>query len=105
MEKFSPELIIAISGLITGVLATISAFIVARKKDKKDQITLLREEVERLEKDKEKLCKECDKWRDSYKKLFMEILEIKEKNLSLNAVIEKHKDTQHVIEENELCQS
>jgi hypothetical protein len=90
MEKLSPELILAISGLLTGVIAAISAFIVSRKKDKKDQVALLRDEVDRLEKRKEEIIDDCDNWRKQYNKLFFEGLECKDRVLLLEALLEKN---------------
>jgi len=44
----SPELILAISALITAILTWVSSYVVSKRQTKKDEVTLLREEVERL---------------------------------------------------------
>jgi uncharacterized protein (DUF3084 family) len=45
----TPEMIVAVSGLITGVLAAIGLFLVNWRTVKKDEVVLLREEVGRLQ--------------------------------------------------------
>ena len=90
MENLSPEILIAINVLITGLIAGISKLISSRKKNKKDEITLLHEEIERLQKYNKELCEENEGWRKKYDKMFIVVLEGKERILSLEALLEKN---------------
>ena len=44
----SPELILAISALITAILTWVSSYANSKRQIKKDEVALLREEIERL---------------------------------------------------------
>jgi len=67
-------LIIAIGGVVTGVLAFISSRSVERRSARRDEIVLLREEVERLQKRVDELTTNNDEWREKYDSLYNYVL-------------------------------
>jgi hypothetical protein len=81
MPELDASLIIAIGGLLTGILAFISSRAVDKRAAKreellvrKDEISLLREEVERLQKRVDELTCDNENWRKSYDRLYQYVL-------------------------------
>lgn len=72
--EITPELLIGIGGFLTAALAAISAFSVSRKAAKKDEVTLLREEIARLQTRITNLTNEVDLWQKRYSSLFNYVL-------------------------------
>jgi hypothetical protein len=72
--QIDATLIIAIGGVVTGVLAFISSRSVEKRSARKDEITLLREEVERLQKRVDALTTTNDEWRKKYDNLYSYVL-------------------------------
>jgi gas vesicle protein len=73
----SPETLLALGGLITGVLGAVGALIVSRRSAKKDEVTLLREEIVRLQDQRTKDNIEIEKWRKRYNSLFNYVLQLR----------------------------
>lgn len=71
---FDSNLLVGIGGLITGVLGAIGAFIVSRKSARKDEVTLLREEIARLQARVATLTDNVDLWQKRYGSLFNYVL-------------------------------
>jgi len=67
-------LIIAIGGVVTGVLAFISSRSVEKRSARKDEITLLREEVTRLQGRVDELTTTNEEWRRKYDSLYGYVL-------------------------------
>ena len=84
---FDSNLLVGIGGLITGVLGAIGAFIVSRKSARKDEVTLLREEIERLQKRVTTLTDNVDLWQKRYGSLFNYVLLLRNIMMSNNLQI------------------
>jgi uncharacterized coiled-coil DUF342 family protein len=67
-------LIIAIGGVVTGILAFISSRSVEKRSARRDEITLLREEVDRLQKRVDELTTTNEEWRSKYDSLYSYVL-------------------------------
>jgi hypothetical protein len=66
--------ILAIGGILTGLLAFVSQYIVGRRTARKDEVTMLREEVSRLHGRVDELSTDNDKWRIKYDNLYTYVL-------------------------------
>jgi len=75
--EFNAETLLAIGGLITGVLGAVGAIFVSRRSAKKDEVTLLREEIGRLQAQGVKQAEENEKWRKRYNSLFNYVLKLR----------------------------
>jgi hypothetical protein len=84
---FDSNVLLGIGGLITGVLGAIGAFIVSRKAARKDEVTLLREEIERLQKRVTTLTDNVDLWQKRYGSLFNYVLLLRNIMMSNNLQI------------------
>jgi hypothetical protein len=87
MANLTPELILALGGFITGILAFISSSLASKRAAKKDEVVLLREEVERLQ--NKNILLDCDlnKLRADYKLLFGEVLALRAENIWLKTLL------------------
>jgi hypothetical protein len=72
--EIDASLLLAIGGIITGVLAFISSRSVDRRAAKRDEVQLLREEVGRLQKRVDELTSDNEMWRIKYDKLYRYVL-------------------------------
>jgi hypothetical protein len=67
-------MILAIGGIVTGLLAFASQMLVAKRTARKDEVTLLREEVSRLHGRVDELSTDNDRWRSKYDSLYSYVL-------------------------------
>jgi hypothetical protein len=86
----TPELVIAISALITGLLSAGGAYINHRRGARKDEVVMLREEVERLQKRVTELERDNDGWRTRYDELYNDLLTSRRENAWLRVVLERN---------------
>jgi hypothetical protein len=83
--QIDATLLIAIGGIITGVLAFISSRSVDKRAARRDEVALLREEVQRLQARVDELTNDNDGWRKKYDKIYKYVL-ILRKLLSDNKI-------------------
>jgi hypothetical protein len=75
--EFNAETLLALGGLITGVLGAVGAIVVSKRSARKDEVTLLREEIGRLQEQGIKQMLENEKWRKRYNSLFNYVLKLR----------------------------
>lgn len=73
----SAEMIIAIGGIITGVLAWITSALVAKRAAKKDELELCREQAEKQQGQINSLISSIERWRNRYDKLYVYVLQLR----------------------------
>lgn len=84
------ELVLSVSGFITAVLAAIGALYSSRRSARKDEVTLLREEVARLQRRVSELSASEAAWRTGYAKLYGVVLHQAQENAWLRIVLAQH---------------
>jgi uncharacterized protein YlxW (UPF0749 family) len=71
------SLVLAIGGIITAVLAYLSSRSVDRRSARRDEVQLLREEIERLQKRVDNLTADNEEWRKKYERLYKYVLALR----------------------------
>jgi hypothetical protein len=72
--QIDASLLLAIAGILTGIFAFISSRSVEKRAAKRDEVTLLREEVARLQERIDELTTDNESWRNKYEKLYKYVL-------------------------------
>jgi hypothetical protein len=72
--EIDASMLLAVGGIITGVLAFISSRSVDKRSARRDEVSLLREEVTRLQNRVDELMLDNNSWRRKYDKLYQYVL-------------------------------
>ena len=86
----TPEIILALSALMTAIVTGVISIITSRKSARKDEVQLLREEVARLQKRISDLEKEKEDWQTKYDQLHEEVILLRDENSELRAILKSN---------------
>lgn len=86
----NPELVVALSALLTAILAGIGGIVANRNKAQRNELESLQNEVARLERKVDALSRENEERMRSYRELYTKVLLLERENAWLLSVLADH---------------